>query len=40
MKICIHDKQFITFENDDYMKADLLKAIKQNPYTKPIGSVA
>jgi len=26
--------------NDDYMQADLLKAFKQNPYTKPIGSVA
>ena len=26
--------------NDDYLQADLLKAFKQNPYTKPIGSVA
>ena len=26
--------------NDDYLQADMLKAFKQNPYTKPIGSVA
>jgi hypothetical protein len=26
--------------NDDYLQADLLKAFKQNPYTKPIGSIA
>ena len=26
--------------NDEYLQADLLKAFKQNPYTKPIGSVA
>jgi hypothetical protein len=26
--------------SDDYLQADLLKAFKQNPYTKPIGSVA
>ena len=25
---------------DDYLQADMLKAFKQNPYTKPIGSVA
>lgn len=26
--------------NDEYLQADMLKAFKQNPYTKPIGSVA
>jgi hypothetical protein len=26
--------------NDEYLQADLLKAFKQNPYTKPLGSVA
>ena len=26
--------------NDDYLQADMLKAFKENPYTKPIGSVA
>ena len=25
---------------DEYLQADMLKAFKQNPYTKPIGSVA
>ena len=26
--------------NDEYLKADMLKAFKENPYTKPIGSIA
>ena len=26
--------------NDEYLNSDLLKAFKQNPYTKPIGSIA
>jgi hypothetical protein len=26
--------------NDEYLQADMLKAFKENPYTKPIGSVA
>jgi hypothetical protein len=26
--------------SDEYLQADMLKAFKQNPYTKPIGSVA
>ena len=33
-------KQEYKSMTDEYLQADMLKAFKQNPYTKPIGSVA